>query len=84
MVVPWYAPGVTSTKRKISVSLDRDIVEELEADDESLSTQINEALRDELARRRRHRLLAEMLDELEAKHGPVDEQLVQKYMDLLV
>jgi len=74
---------VTATKRKISVSLDPDIVEELEADDESLSTQINNALRDEVARRRRHRMLAEWLDEMEAKDGPVDETLVQKYMDLL-
>jgi post-segregation antitoxin (ccd killing protein) len=83
MVVPWYASGITATKRKISVSLDQDIVEELEADDESLSTQINNALRDEVARRRRHRLLAEWLDAMEAEDGPVDEELVQKYMDLL-
>jgi Post-segregation antitoxin CcdA len=74
---------MTAPKRKISVSLDRDIVEELEADVESLSTQINEALRDEVARRRRHRLLAEWLDAMEAEDGPVDEELVQKYMDLL-
>jgi Post-segregation antitoxin CcdA len=74
---------MTATKRKISVSLDQDIVEELEADDESLSTQINNALRDEVARRRRHRLLAEWLDSMEAEDGPVDEELVQKYMDLL-
>lgn len=74
---------MTSSKRRISVSLDQDIVEELEADDESLSTQINNALRDEVARRRRHRLLAEWLDAMEAEDGPVDEELVQKYMDLL-
>jgi post-segregation antitoxin (ccd killing protein) len=74
---------MTATKRKISVSLDQHIVEELEADDESLSTQINNALRDEVARRRRHRLLAEWLDAMEAEDGPVDEELVQKYMDLL-
>ena len=83
LVVPGYDDGVNATKRKISVSLDREIVEELEADDESLSTQINNALRDEVARRRRHRLLAEWLDEMVAEDGPVDEELVQKYMDLL-
>jgi hypothetical protein len=83
MVAPWYAAGMTAPKRKISVSLDQDIVEELEADDESLSTQINDALRDEVARRRRHRLLAEWLDAMEAKYGPPDEELVRKYMDLL-
>jgi len=70
-------------KRKVSVSLDEDLVAELEAGGEALSTQVNDALRAELARRRRHRLLDEMLVELEASHGPVDERLVAKYVDLL-
>jgi hypothetical protein len=48
-----------------------------------LSTQVNDALRVELARRRRRRLLDEMLAELDASHGPVDERLVAKYVDLL-
>ena len=74
---------MTATKRKISVSLDADLVAELEASDESLSTQINEAVRISLEERRRHRLLAEMLDEMEERDGPVDEDLVQKFMDLL-
>jgi metal-responsive CopG/Arc/MetJ family transcriptional regulator len=74
---------MTATKRKISVSLDADLVAELEASDESLSTQINEAVRISLEERRRHRLLAEMLDEMEKRDGPVDEALVQKFMDLL-
>ncbi len=74
---------MTATKRKISVSLDADLVAELEASDESLSTQINEAVRIRLEERRRHRLLAEMLDEMEKADGPVDEALVQKFMDLL-
>jgi antitoxin CcdA len=70
-------------KRKVSVSLDEDLVAELEAGGEALSTQVNDALRAELARRRRHRLLDEMLVELEANHGPANERLVEKYMDLL-
>lgn len=74
---------MTTTKRKVSVSLDEDLVEELEAGGEALSTQVNEAIRIELNRRRRHRLLGEMLDELEAAHGPVNEKLVEKYMDML-
>lgn len=84
MVVPEYACGMTTTrKRKVSVSLDEDLVTELEAGGEALSTQVNDALRAELARRRRHRLLDELLVELEARHGPADEVLVGKYLDLL-
>lgn len=70
-------------KRKVSVSLDEDLVAELEAGGEAVSTQVNEAIRAELARRRRHRLLDEMLAEYDTKHGPADEKLVKKYMDLL-
>ncbi len=73
---------MTITKRKISVSLDEDLVAEMEAGGEALSAQVNEAIRAELSRRRRHRLLGEMLTELEAIHGPADERLVAKYVDL--
>jgi metal-responsive CopG/Arc/MetJ family transcriptional regulator len=74
---------MTTTKRKVSVSLDEDLVEELEMGGEGLSSQVNDAIRVEIARRRRHRLLGEMLDEFETVHGPVSEKLVQKYVDLL-
>lgn len=71
------------TKRKVSVSLDEDLVAELERGGEALSGQVNEAVRIELDRRRRRRLLGEMLDEFDVSHGPVSEKLVQKYVDLL-
>ena len=74
---------MTTTKRKVSVSLDGDLVEELENGGEGLSSQVNDAIRAELKRRRRHRLLGEMLDGFDATHGTVNEKLVQKYMDLL-
>ncbi len=74
---------MTATKRKVSVSLDEDLVAELEAGGEALSSQVNEAIRAELTRRRRHRLLSDMLDQIESEHGPVEERLVRKYMDLL-
>jgi len=45
---------MTATKRKVSVSLDEDLVTELEAGGEALSSQVNEAGRSELKRRRRH------------------------------
>ncbi|MEA2693011.1 MAG: hypothetical protein QOJ16_2398 [Acidobacteriota bacterium] len=71
------------TKRKVSVSLDEDLVEELEREEEGLSAQVNMAVRAELERRRRNRLLTELLAELDAKYGPVDDSLVEKYVGLL-
>lgn len=50
---------------------------------EALSGQINEAVRTEIKRRRRSRLLSEFLDALDAERGPVDEHLVSKYTRLL-
>lgn len=70
-------------KRKVSVSLDDAVVAELESTGEALSTQVNEVLQFEVERRRRHRLLTEALDELEAVHGPPDESTVQHYLQLL-
>jgi hypothetical protein len=81
-VIPWYSSGMT-VKRKVSVSLDEDLVAELEAADEALSGQVNEAIRAEVERRRRNRLLTDMLDSLDAKYGPVDEALIAKYTALL-
>ena len=74
---------MTTTKRKVSVSLDEELVAELEAGGEALSSQVNDAVRNELARRRRQRLLGEMLEEYERIEGPPDEAMVVKYMDLL-
>jgi len=74
---------MTTVKRKVSVSLDEDLVEELERADQGLSAQVNQALRAELERRRRNRLLVELLDQLDTKHGPVDESLISKYVELL-
>jgi hypothetical protein len=74
---------MTLAKRKVSVSLDEDLVAELEREEEGLSAQVNVAVRAELERRRRNRLLTEMLAELDAKYGPVDDALVEKYVGLL-
>ncbi|NJL27764.1 MAG: hypothetical protein HC897_07640 [Thermoanaerobaculia bacterium] len=70
-------------KRKVSLSLDEDLVAELETINRSLSAQVNAAVRAELDRRRRQRLLVELLDHLDAEHGPVDEALVAKYVGML-
>ena len=74
---------MTAAKRKISVSLDADIVAELEAADVALSKQVNDAIREALERRRRQRLLRELLAELDARHGPVSKELIAKYEALL-
>ena len=79
----WYALSMSMAKRKVSVSLDEDLVEELKREDEGLSAQVNAAVSAELERRRRNRLLVELLDQLDAEHGPVDESLVAKYVGLL-
>ena len=76
-----FSSGVTA-KRKVSFSLDEDLVAELEAADEALSWQVNEAIRAEVERRRRNRLLTGMLDSLDAEYGPVDKALVAKYTEL--
>jgi len=70
-------------KRKISVTLDEELVAALEGEDETLSSQVNDAVRVEVARRARHRLLRDWLDRLDASDGPVDETLVAKFEDLL-
>ncbi|HYI62106.1 MAG TPA: type II toxin-antitoxin system CcdA family antitoxin [Acidimicrobiales bacterium] len=74
---------MTLAKRKISVSLDADLVDEMELDDEPVSAQVNEAIKVELNRRRRQRLLGEWLDRLDEEHGPVPEEVIQRYEGLL-
>ena len=64
------------TKRTVSESLNEDKREE------GLSAQVNSAVSAKLGRRR-HRLLVELLDQLDVERGPVDESLVAKYVGLL-
>lgn len=70
-------------KRKVTVSLDADLVAELEANDQALSPQVNSALRAEVDRQRHRRLLRQMLDEFAATHGAPDEDGVQRFMEML-
>lgn len=79
---PKYASSMT-TKRKVSVSLDDDLVRQLEEEGVAVSTQVNAAVRDSLERRRRRRLLRDLLSELDTEHGPVPEEVVEKYVELL-
>jgi hypothetical protein len=74
---------MTAPKRKVSVSLDADLVDELETDVKALSKQVNDAVRDALERRRRHRVLGQYLTELRRRHGPPPPSLVAKFEKLL-
>lgn len=74
---------MTAAKQKVSVSLDADLLAELREFDQSLSKQVNDALRDTLERRTRQRLLAELCADLDAEHGAVSEKLIAKYEALL-
>ena len=67
------------TKRKVSVSLDEDLLTELEATGQAVSPQVNDAVREALERRRRQHLLASLLDRLDEEHGPVGQELIAKY-----
>jgi len=70
-------------KRKISVTLDDELVSALEGAEETLSSQVNEAVRVEVERRARHTLLKDWLSEIELTDGPVDEALVVRFEELL-
>lgn len=70
-------------KRKISVSLDEDLIRGLEAVGQSISSQINRAVRAELERRQRRVSLQQLLNRFDAEDGPVPEELVDKYTRML-
>jgi len=75
-------------KRKVSVTLDADLVAAMEADGgTSLSAEVNSALRAEFTRRKRQQALADLLDRLEAERGVLDtaedEAEITRYMRLL-
>jgi len=80
-------PPSQPAKRKVSLTLDADLVAEVEAGGENLSAQVNMVLRDELARRRRWRALGALLDRLDEEEGPLDtpedEAEIARYMRLL-
>lgn len=73
-------------KRKVSISLDADIVEAFERDG-PLSSQINDALRRVAHERNHRRALRELLDRLEAEDGPLDSEddhaAITRYRELL-
>lgn len=75
-------------KRKVSVTLDADLVAALEASGgTTLSAEVNSALRAEFTRRKRQQALEGLLDRLADERGkldtPEDEAEIARYMRLL-
>jgi hypothetical protein len=75
-------------KRKVSITLDADLVAALEAvGGTTLSAEVNAALRAEFTRRKRQQALADLLDHLADERGgldsPEDEEEIARYMRLL-
>ena len=75
-------------KRKVSVTLDADLVAAMEADGSTtLSAEVNSALRAEFTRRKRQQALVDLLDHLADERGelhtPEDQAEITRYMRLL-
>jgi len=75
-------------KRKVSLTLDADIVAAIRADGSTtLSAQVNALLREEVGRRLRNKALGEFLDRLAAERGaldsPEDEAEIRRHMRAL-
>jgi antitoxin component of MazEF toxin-antitoxin module len=75
-------------KRKVSITLDADLVDALEAEEgTTLSAEVNSALRAEFARRKRQQVLVDLLDHLAGERGKLDtaedEAEIARYMRLL-
>ena len=78
----------TPAKRKVSVTLDADLVAAVEADSSTtMSAVVNSALRAEFTARKRQQALADLLDRLSDDRGPLDtpedEDEIARYMSLL-
>lgn len=83
MVRSFLVATVSPTKRKVSLSLDEEVVAELEQSDATLSSQVNDALRDLVERKRQQRRLEAFLSRLDEQRGPVPEALIRQYVSLL-
>ena len=85
--VPEYDSGMTRMKRKVSLSLDEELIAELASDDEGLSSQVNDAVRAEVDRRRQQRALEMLLAHLDESDGSLDSEAdeaeIMRFMRLL-
>jgi hypothetical protein len=70
-------------KVRKTVTLDEEVVEQFENDPEALSATLNRLLSAEAERRQRMTALGRMVSDYEAAHGPLDQQKVDYYRELL-
>jgi antitoxin component of MazEF toxin-antitoxin module len=82
------AKRTAPAKRKVSVTLDADLVAALEAEGgTTVSAEVNSALRAAFTRRKRQQALADLLEHLAEERGrldtPEDEAEIARYMRLL-
>ena len=75
-----------TSKQKVSLSLDADLVAEFEQDG-PLSPQVNAALRTEADRRRRKAALQGLVDRLTETYGPFDTpedvEAIDRFVEML-
>lgn len=69
-------------KKKITVTIDQALVDELELVNEPISSQVNAAIASTVAGRRRRRNLLRFLDELDEEFGPVDDEDLEEFRKL--
>lgn len=74
---------MTKPKRKVTLSLDGDVLEELQSLDTSasLSSLVESAVTDRLAMKRQREALDRLRGEYEAEHGPLSEAKVLAAME---
>lgn len=62
-----------STKRKVSLTLDEDVVVALQEDERTLSAVVNDAMRKHVRHMQQRRALRSMLDHFDDEDGPLDD-----------
>lgn len=70
------------TKKKITVTIDQQLVDEMELHDEPISVQVNAAIETAMQGRRRRRNLLRFLDELDAEFGASDPADLAEFREL--
>lgn len=70
------------TKKKITVTIDQRLVDEMELHDEPISAQVNAAIESAIEGRRRRRNLLSFLDALDEEYGRSDPADLAEFREL--
>lgn len=74
---------MSTAKVRKTLTLDPELVDALGGDDTALSQTVNTILHEEVDRRQRLSALSDLLSRLETERGPVDDERVAEYRQLL-